>query len=227
MKGFVLIGGAALTKHLGHRLSAGLDFACVEPTKHLPKPQIRELVNELAQAGLSFILSQDPAAIEEFDESGLDLDDYRQHFIADDVVKVSLVCYDPPMDLLLPGRRTDAVRVAKLDELLATTAYACSARSSSRDWLDLYVLLTRQRYTFKDIYSVYQTINRMAAFASMTARLRRCRPDAADEGYVGLLTDPPSIDDLRNFFNHEIDGLEKQLAKEAFSKHRLEGTGFL
>jgi len=73
LRGFVLIGGTALTMHIGHRVSENLDFAFTQPLGHLPKPQIRALIDDLAQHGLSMVLNQHPLDVEEFSESGLDL----------------------------------------------------------------------------------------------------------------------------------------------------------
>ncbi len=216
LKGFILIGGTALTMHIGHRVSEDLDFACTQPLKHLPKPQIKALIHDLAANGVSMVLNQHPLDVEEFSESGLDLDNYQQNFIADGTVKVSLVCYDPPMDQLLPGLRTDPLRVATLDEIFATKAYVCSERSKTRDWFDLHTLITQHGYTFKNVHSIYKNVKRLPAFAIMSSRLRHCRPELADEGYLGLTDNPPLLDDLRAFFNYELDQLERQLATEAF-----------
>jgi predicted nucleotidyltransferase component of viral defense system len=224
LKGFVLIGGTALTLHIGHRVSEDLDFACTEPHKHLPKAQIKALVRDLGQRGVRLVLHQDPLAEEEFAEAGLELDNYQQNFIAsvgaNSAVKVSLVCYDAPMDELLPGKRRDPLRVASLREIFATKAWVCSERSKTRDWIDLYVLLTQHGFSFDDVYAVFNTIHRLPAFASLCMRLRACRVNAADEGYESLMDKAPSVDELREFFNKEIDALERRLAAVAFRATR-------
>ncbi|MEN9886570.1 MAG: hypothetical protein RL758_1148 [Pseudomonadota bacterium] len=221
LKGFILIGGTALTLHIGHRVSEDLDFSCTEPHKHLPKAQIKALVRELAQQGVSLVLHQDPIAMEEFAEAGLDLDNYQQNFIASagagSAVKVSLVCYDPPMQELLPGKRRDPLRVANLKEIFATKAWVCSERNKTRDWIDLYVLITAHGFSFDDVYAVFNSVNRLPAFASLCMRLRACRVNASDEGYESLMDKPPSVDELRVFFNKEIDALERRLAQAAFA----------
>lgn len=220
LKGFILIGGTALTMHIGHRVSEDLDFACTQPLKHLPRPQIKALIKDLAQKNVSMVLDQHPLDVEEFSESGLDLNNYQQNYIANDSVKVSLVCYDPPMDQFLPGTRDDPLRVATLGELFATKAYVCSERSKTRDWLDLYTLISEHGYSFQEVYDVYKTANRLAAFAIMVMRLRKCQPEMTDEGYLGLMEKPPSVDSLRHFFNQELDQLERHLAKQAFLIHK-------
>jgi len=125
------------------------------------------------------------------------------------------------MDQLLPGLRTDPLRVATLGEIFATKAYVCSQRSKTRDWFDLYTLMTQRAYTFEGVYGIYKAVNSLPAFAIMTSRLRKCRPELADEGYLDLTTNPPSLDAMRDLFNHALDQLERHLAKEAFLKSNI------
>jgi hypothetical protein len=56
----------------------------------------------------------------------------------------------------------------------------------------------------------------MSAFASMSMRLRNCRITASDEGFLNLLKTPPSMDEMRDFFNQGLNDLETHLAKQAF-----------
>jgi hypothetical protein len=51
LRDFVLIGGTALSMHIGHRISEDLDFAYVANSKHLPKKRIDLLVKEITEAG--------------------------------------------------------------------------------------------------------------------------------------------------------------------------------
>ncbi len=222
LKGFALIGGTALTMHIGHRVSEDLDFAYVESSRHLPKAQIRGLKRSLANRGVTLAENQSALDVEEFLNSGLDLNDYQQNFIANGSVKVSLVCFDPPMDKLLRGTASDPLRVATKDELFQTKAFVCADRSRQRDWLDLYTLLNFHGYTMRDVYDVFQQVNSLAKFNIAQSRLRSCSVEASDPGYETLLPDPPSIDDMRAYFAQELDALEIALARE-----RLHGVNRL
>jgi len=223
LKGFVLIGGTALTLRIGHRVSEDLDLAYT--ARKLPKVQIAALVKHLAGMGVDMQLAQNPLDEEEFFNSGLDLADYQQNFMAyaGDLaagqaggVKVSLVCYDPPMAEFIKGQPGDALRVATVSEIFETRAWVCSERSKARDWLDIYTLINHHGYSFDDMRAVFGRLNRLAAFNNAASRLRLATPGAADEGYLSLMPDAPSLDGMRAFFNDGLDALETRLAKAAF-----------
>lgn len=228
LKGFVLIGGTALTLRIGHRVSEDLDLAYT--ARKLPKVQIAALVKHLAGVGVDMRLAQNPLDEEEFFNSGLDLNDYQQNFMVNaggvtarqvGGVKVSLVCHDPPMAEFIKGQPGDALRVATVGEIFETKAWVCSERSKTRDWLDMYTLINHHGYSFDDMRAVYGRLNRLAAFNNATSRLRLAAPGAADEGYLSLMLDAPSLDEMRAFFNQELDALEMKLAKAAFDAKSL------
>jgi hypothetical protein len=50
--------------------------------------------------------------------------------------------------------------------------------------------------------------------------LRHCKPDAADEGFAGLMDSLPGMNDLHSFFSQSLGTLETQLAKVAFQAQR-------
>ena len=222
LKGFVLIGGTALTLRIGHRVSEDLDLAYTE--RKLPKVQIAALVKHLAGMGVDMRLMQNPLDEEEFFNSGLDLADYQQNFIVypndpaeqGGGVKVSLVCYDPPMGEFIKSQPDDALRVATVGEIFETKAWVCSERSKTRDWVDMYTLIHHHGYSFDDMRAVFSRLNRLAAFNNAASRLRLAAPGAADEGYLSLMADAPSLDEMRAFFNEGLDALELKLAKAAF-----------
>lgn len=223
-KGFVLIGGTALTLRIGHRVSEDLDFAY--HGAKLPQAQIRALLKTLASSNVHLVPQPNPLDEEEFLEAGLELADYQQNFVASQAgegsVKVSLVCFDPPMRDFLKGQADDPLRVATLDEIFETKAWVCSERSRTRDWIDLWTLANQHGYTLDDMYAVFRRVGRLAAFNSASARLRSCKPGVADEGYLQLMTDAPTLDDMRAFFNRSLDALETRLARAAFRAKALE-----
>ena len=228
LKGFVLIGGTALTLRIGHRVSEDLDLAYTG--RKLPKVQIAALVKHLGGMGVDMRLAQNPLDEEEFFNSGLDLNDYQQNFMANaggvaagttGDVKVSLVCYDPPMAEFIKGEPGDALRVATVGEIFETKAWVCCERSKTRDWVDMYTLIKHHGYSFEDMRAVYGRLNRLAAFNNASSRLRLATPGAADEGYLSLMLDAPSLDEMRAFFNQGLDALEQKLAKTAFAAKSL------
>ena len=228
LRGFILIGGTALTLRIGHRVSEDLDFAYTAPK--LPKAQVSALVKHLAALNVQLVPEQNPLDEEEFFDSGLDLSDYQQNFLASHdgqgSVKISLVCFDPPMTDFLRGLPADPVRVATLGEIFETKAWLCSERSKTRDWIDLFTLIKQHGYTFDDVYAVFRRVGRLAAFNNATSRLRSCKPGAADEGYLPhparVPNGAPTLDEMREFFNRELDALQTRLARAAFRSQALD-----
>jgi len=93
----------------------------------------------------------------------------------------------------------------------------CAERSKTRDWFDLYVLMTQHGLSIVDFYNVFARLSVIPKFENARIRLLACRPDPADEGYEQLLIDAPSLDSMRAFFQTQFDELEVRLAKQAFS----------
>nr|WP_302181251.1 nucleotidyl transferase AbiEii/AbiGii toxin family protein [Paraburkholderia sp. NMBU_R16] len=216
MRGFVLIGGTALTLRIGHRVSEDLDLAYAAGG-HLPRNKLDVLARSMRDRGIKFALNQNPQAEEDFLDAGLELANYQQDFLANDTVKVSFIAPDPPEQLVIAGDSARPLRVATPDEIFALKSLVCAERSKTRDWFDLYILMTQHGFSVVDFYEVFLRYNAMPKFENAQMRLRRCKADAGDEGYEPLLTDAPSLDAIRAFFRTHLDQLEVRLAKQEFS----------
>lgn len=214
LAGFVLIGGTALALRIGHRVSEDLDFAYLGNL--LPALRLRQLVRDLDDGGVHLRLNQDPVAEQEFINSGLLLEDHQQNYVADDAVKLSFVRLDNPTTRLLHGNAESAPRVATLDEIFKTKALVCGERSKSRDWFDLYILMTRHGYDAMDLHRAFAEADSPHAFATAAQRLRACMPNQADEGYLQLVEPAPSLEDMRGYFGAALDQLERDLSTIAF-----------
>lgn len=215
LKGFVLIGGTALTLRIGHRVSEDLDFAYASGG-HLPRTRLDLLVRSLRNSGVDLQPNQSPLAEEEFLDAGLDLADYQQDFLANGTVKVSFVAPDSPARDVIAGDAALPMRVATLDDIFSLKSLVCAERSKTRDWFDLYVLMTRHGYSIVDFYDVFAHLSAIPKFENARIRLLACKADLADEGYEQLLTDAPSLDCMRAFFQAQFDELEVRLARQAF-----------
>lgn len=221
LSGFVLIGGTALALRIGHRISEDLDFAYLGEL--LPVQRIQLLLRSLSQEGYAWQLTQDISAEQEFINSGLVLEEHQQNYIVTTRhgdVKVSLVRFDNPTTSLLSGSATAPVRLATLDETFNTKALVCAERSRTRDWFDLYVLMTQHGYDATDFHRVFTESGSKNQFDIATMRLRSCVPGKTDEGYVHLLEPAPSLEQMRAFFNQVFDQLEIDLSASAFRKSR-------
>lgn len=215
LKGFVLIGGTALTLRIGHRVSDDLDFAYATG-EHLPRSRLDLLPRSLLDRGVALVLNQSPVAEDEYLDAGLELADYQQDFVANGTVKVSFMSPDPPAQLVIAGDAALPLRVATLDEIFALKSLVCAERSKTRDWFDLYVLMTEHGFSIVDFHDVFLRYRATPKFDNAQMRLRTCTPDAGDEGYEQLLADAPTLDAMRAFFRTHLDELEIRQAKQAF-----------
>jgi hypothetical protein len=215
LSGFVLIGGTALALRIGHRVSEDLDFAYLGDL--LPVSRLRLLADRLRAGGMSFELNQDLAAEQEFENSGLSLEEHQQNFLADGLVKVSFVRFGNAETRLLSGSENSPMRVATLDEIFKLKAIVCAERSKSRDWVDLFILMTRFGYDIKDLHRAFIETGNQHNFTIAEMRLRSCKPNLLDEGYAGLADDLPAAEQMRAYFNDALDQLQVDLAREAFA----------
>ena len=219
LKGFVLLGGTALTLRIGHRVSEDLDFAY--PSGILPDSRIKALVKNKRERGNDFVLNQNPLDVEDAIEHGLDLNDNHRDFIVNSSVKVSFFSPGRESAQLTPADPDDRLRVATLDEIFATKCLVCADRSKTRDWFDLYILMTKHGYEMMDMYRVFEKYGIRQKFDIASVRLRKATPQVGDEGYLQLIDSPPSLETMREFFAKELDELEVQIAKSAFQENSM------
>lgn len=215
LKGFVLFGGTALTLRIGHRVSEDLDFAYTSGPR-LPERQLAAFINKAGKQ--RFVLDQNPLALESFLNDGMELGHYQLDYIVDGSVKVTFVSPEPEPARCITANPTDGLRVATLDEIFATKALVCAERSKTRDWFDLYVLMTKSGYDMGDFYRVFKEGGIVQKFTIASKRLQSCTPQAADEGYEHLLEQAPTLEQMREFFNQQIDQLEQDQAAAAFTE---------
>lgn len=217
LSGFVLVGGTALALHLQHRLSEDLDFAW--PAERLPPGRLDAVRRAATEAGFALIRHDDPAALHEFSEGGLELHDYQQDFLANDVVKVSFFAPDPPLRRVL--RRLDETtgpRLATLDELFAAKALVSAVRSRTRDWYDLYVLMTRQAYSLRAYHEVFRAAGIPEQAAIGLQRLCGAQPPAADEAFERLAANGPPLEEWQRFFRARRDAFEREEAARGWQE---------
>jgi predicted nucleotidyltransferase component of viral defense system len=212
--GFVLVGGSALTLHLGHRVSEDLDF--VWPGHRLPVERLTALQRLAAEHDFEFQRRDDPAAADEFEIAGMSLHDYQQDFLVKGSVKVSFFAADEPLSRILNSSSENTVpRIASLPELFASKCLVAASRSKTRDWFDLYVLMKCRGFTMDDFHAAFVRAGVPQQFDLALRRLCSGRPSRADEGYELLISDAPSLDDLRHFFTLQRDHYEQSQASLA------------
>ncbi len=222
LKGFVLVGGTALSMHLHHRLSEDLDFMFLE--KKLPKGQIDALKRRALQAGFEFIANDSPAGVEEFFDAGLDFNDYQQDYVVNGTVKVTFVAPEPENAKQLEPVESPGPRVASLAEIFRLKCIVAADRSKSRDWFDLYLLLKKKHFKPIDVMRAFERSGAPRKYDIAMMRLCSGKPGLNDEGYESLVKNPPTLEAMQQFFIKTRDVIEQEVAREAIEAQRELGT---
>ncbi len=213
LQGFVLVGGSALALHIQHRISEDLDFAW--PGIRLPRARLEALIRLASEQGFYSQRRDDPGALDEFEIAGMNLHDYQQDFLVNGRVKMSFFAADEGLTrVLYDTETTNDVRVANLNELFASKSLVAAQRSKTRDWFDLYVLMTRHGKTMEDIHDAFLKAGMEMQFDTALQRLCSGRPALHDEGYEQLLTDAPDLETMSAFFRAERDAYEQRQATQ-------------
>ncbi len=213
LQGFVLVGGSALALRLQHRVSEDLDFAW--PGVRLPRLRLDALLRLAGERGLQAQRRDDPGALDEFEIAGMDLHDYQQGFLVNGGVKLSFFAADEGLARMLAGaEKASCARLATLDELFASKALVTAQRSKTRDWFDLYILMTQHGKTLEDMKEVFQKAGVSTQWDTTLQRLCSGQPSRHDEGYEHLIEEPPSLEEMTRFFRAERDAYERREAAE-------------
>jgi len=213
LEGFVLVGGTAIALQIHHRRSENLDF--VYPRVRLPRAHLEALRLLSAQAGFDFSPEDDESAVEELADSSLDLHDFQQDYLVNRTVMVSFFTPDPAMIKILGKDSASGPRVASLPELFKTKCLVSALRSKTRDWLDLYLLLHDHGFSIRDFAAAFREAGVESQCSIALARLCNGRPQTDDEGFSHLLPNPPSLEQMRQFFIAQRDLLEAESAADA------------
>lgn len=215
LSGFVLLGGSALALHLGHRLSEDLDFGF--PEERLPRHRLDALVRLAAAAGIDLQPQDDPAALHEFTDAGLDLHDYQQNLLAAGIVKLSFFALEPGFRAVLASPPAgQCPRMAALEELFRTKCLLTARRNRLRDWFDLYVLFNRQGFSMKDYHEAFAAAGMRDQASAGLQRICLGKPVLRDEGFAHLAPTAPSLEEMQACFIKLRDDFERSEAAEAW-----------
>lgn len=220
LRGFVLIGGSGLALRIRHRLSEDLDFAWTG--LRLPRQRLETLVRDSESDGFRFEPRDDLAALEEFESAGMELRDYQQDYLVNDRVKVTFFTADAALSKALPHRPDEPCRIATLEELFAAKALVSAARSKSRDWFDLYILMRDHGFTLADYSAVFENAGCALLLENGLSRLCSGRPQKDDEGFEELVSPAPTVEELACYFRDRRAVLEIEAAAAA---RRSAGNG--
>ncbi len=212
--GFHLLGESALALRIGHRQSEDLDFAW--PGMKLPRERLDTLIRKLENEGWVLERDDSDASYDEFLIAGMDLHDYQQNFVAysRDGGSVKLTFFVPSslVELLLKPSDSPVVVLPDLDFLFKTKALVTAERSASRDWLDLYILMTRHGFTMDDYASTFRELEKNRELDRGLRCLESGQPRNNDPGYRTLAPDAPEVTEVTEYFRREIKQWELEEA---------------
>ena len=97
----------------------------------------------------------------------------------------------------------------------ASKCLVAANRSKTRDWFDLYTLMTAHGFTIGQMSFVFERAGTPAQFDIALQRLCSGRPSLHDEGYEQLAPAAPSLTAMRDFFNAQRDDFERASAANA------------
>jgi predicted nucleotidyltransferase component of viral defense system len=195
LKGFILIGGSALALHIDHRISEDLDLTW--PYGRLPREAIKKLIE--TEPALEFVLDQDEIALQEAEDVGIDLADYSQTYLVNGV-RVTFFSSPEPERKLLAREAAEPLRVATVPEIFVLKALVSADRSKTRDWFDLYTLFKFHGFTWDDFHDVFPKFSNIGQYENAAGRICSGHPQANDEGYESLVLNPPSLEEMRDYF---------------------------
>jgi len=217
MSPFILIGGTGLALHIGHRRSEDLDFVTLQ--KRLPRAVLKKIEDDLRAAGHQVVQTVDAGASDDFENAGMDINDYTQNLLVDGVVKLTFFTADAHHENLLKENEDkggEGFRIASLNELSQLKAIVVASRAKSRDWVDLFLLERDHQFGLQQWKEAYDKAGYTDVHFEMALK-RICdgkiRDD--DEGYSALMPDPPSVEKIALRFK------ELQKAYEVSSATKL------
>jgi len=225
LKPFILIGGTALSLHIGHRISEDLDFVTLQPK--LPRAALKQLERELTNKGHQLRQEISPEDYDDFQNAGLELEDSSQTWVVDNSVKMTFFTAEPHHAKLLapatPGDFEQRVycgfKIATFQEVSQLKAIVTASRSKGRDWLDLFILEKDHQFGVAQWKEAFDQAG-LTPMHFEIALNRMCNGNLAieDENYTTLLPNPPTIEAMQARFRTLRREYETAMAKRLIKK---------
>jgi len=133
---FFLVGGTALSLHLGHRISIDLDLFSL---KDFNTKDILSILNHHFE-------------VFDFIEKSNTLNIKIAYPKDKDAVKVDFIKYDYP--LLNPIQLIDGVRILSVEDIIPMKLSAIGSRGSKKDFYDFHYLL--KNYTINEMFGLFK-----------------------------------------------------------------------
>lgn len=133
-----LVGGNALALQIGHRRSFDLDFRSF--SHKLDRKAVEDIIQSLKKDGFAGECVTDFITRIEWDDAGLDVDDYQQDW-AINGIKVSFFAIDEETERTLQTLQEQNLRILSAAEVFYSKLETFQKRTVARDFLDIYVFL--------------------------------------------------------------------------------------
>lgn len=209
LEGFTLVGGTAISLHVGHRLSMDLDFCSFDEI--LPSYKIDQFIQSLKNLGHQVFDVTEPNRKAQFKiNTGKNLDDYARDYVIDGV-KVTFFAFDADKKTkhFLADQKVlsdgSAFKIMELDGLFATKSLLPEKRSKSRDLYDLWYLISHKGFTVAEMFEIIENYSASGIIDHTIYVLTGESPidEAADEGLdsVGVKM---SLKELYAFFEEAV-----------------------
>ncbi len=213
---FLLIGGTALSLLEHHRESDDLDFTIA--TQRLPYPLINDLINDLRRSGSHIEQVANLGAAQDFEASGLNLDDYQRDYVVDGV-KLTFVSLDDQEILSNCAYETIAgIKVADLETLFRLKASLLTTRVTSRDLFDLYYLTHDKGRQVADIFAVIRRYHPTYPEEAVKYRMLSQPFPPDDPGFKASLNREISVDAIRGWFLQQVNAIEVEQVQRLAAK---------
>lgn len=211
LSGFILVGGSAISLHIQHRLSEDLDFVTLDLS--LPGKRLDVLVRTLSEDGFDIQHIRNVAGEREFEDSIFSFSDFQRDYRINDV-KVTMFSPEQELSSVLKSSgiklSSRGPVVADLPTLFESKAIICAKRNKTRDWFDLFILMRDHGFKSSDMKAAFDK-HHPYGWDSAVQRLTKGDVSPHDEGYAHLVLNPPTLEEMREFFSREIEALEIRL----------------
>lgn len=212
MRGFVLIGGTALSIQIGHRLSEDLDFWLPGPA--MSKDRVDTVLSNLGRSGIHHEFATPAWKISQARINGIDLLSRSRDHVVDGVKVTFFARDDVPYRYFAGLHRIEGLAqfsIADEETLFNMKSWLISQRVRSRDLYDLMVLMQRGK-TIQDI--LVAGANADPAFQREYAKevlVGNIPLDAEDEGFEPVAL-KAAIGEVHQYFLSAVNEYEVKIA---------------
>lgn len=209
---YVLVGGTALSLQADHRYSMDLDFAITNDK--LDQHAITSIMNQLEASGHKVEFATDPIKIQEAENEGIELKDYQQDWLINDVKVTFFSIGDNPVERELLASKTfkkdQNIRIMGIDGLFITKCIALMNRIKSRDLYDLLWMIQHDNKSITEVFTTIQDLRPHNTYETIRFRLLDWPIPITDEGIDAKV--PMKVGEVRALLKVEVDRMEQAIA---------------